>query len=193
MIVTLVCKNEENVHAIIDACHATVCYNSGVGLLSLIHGKPTVTIGNAFYNVAGTGRRADSFAAAVKLVADGACPPPTTETVRELVAWLVTRKYSFFTACDLIRQFEHRNSHGYKDITVTHLNWNGTSLPLGRVSLLSQVRKSSYLNGRLGLMIGTDSAWFDGSQTYTRGPIKTFFLDHFKRPLRRLMRRVKPA
>lgn len=189
----VVCRNEENVHAIIDACHATVCYNSGVGLLSLIHGKPTVTIGNAFYNVPETGWRADSFAAAVKLVADGACPAPATEVVRKLVAWLVTRKYSFFTACDLIREFEHRNSHGYKDITVTHLNWQGTSLPLGRVSVLSRVRKSSYVNGRLGLMIGTDPAWFDSTKAPARGPIKTFFLNNFKRPLRRLMRRVKPA
>jgi predicted glycosyltransferase involved in capsule biosynthesis len=189
----IVCQNQENVHAIIDSCDFTVCYNSGVGLLSLIHGKPTITIGNAFYNVNHTGHRADSLADAVALVASGNCTPPSTEAARRFIAWLITRKYSFFKADDLIREFKHRNSHGYRDIMVTHLNWNGHSLPLGRCSALGSIQANSYINGRLGLGIGTKVTWFDNPKLHARGPVKSFFLNYFKRPYRRLIGRLKSS
>ncbi|GAA5124109.1 glycosyl transferase [Luteolibacter yonseiensis] len=188
----IVCNNQENVHAVIDTCDFTVCYNSGVGLLSLIHGKPTVTIGNAFYNVHGTGHRADSFNEAVNLIARGNCPPPDPAVLKRFLAWLLTRKYSFFKADDHIRSFQHRNSHGYKDIMVTHFNWNGTSMPLGRTSAMSRIQKDSYINGRLGLAIGTSPDWFGNLGIHKRGPFKSFFLNYFKRPYRRFIARLKP-
>ncbi len=186
-----VCKNDENVHALIDSCDATVCYNSGVGLLSLIHGKPTVTIGNAYYNMEGMGFHAENLAEAVGKIADGACRPPSAESVRKFMAWLVTRKYSFFKAEDDIREFKHRNSHGYKDIMITHLNWNGVSLPLGRISALGVIGGKSYVNGRLGLSIGTDVGWFDDPKSTARGPIKSFLIRWVKKPLRRFFGSLK--
>ncbi len=187
----IVCANEENVHALIDLCDATLCYNSGVGLLSLIHGKPTVTIGNAFYNVASTGNRAASFQEAVEMLASGAFGPPSLDAVRKLIAWIVTKKYSFFTATDMIRSFKERKSHAYRDIMVTHLNWNGVSLPLGRASAVSSISKSSYVNGRLGLMIGIKASLIDTPPQHTRGPIKSFFINYAKKPWRRLISRLK--
>ncbi len=187
----VVCDNAENVHAVIDACDATVCYNSGVGLLALIHGKPTVTIGNAFYNVAATGKRAASFGDAVRLLAGGGGEPPAAGAVRNLIAWIVTRKYSFFTATDFFREFKDRRSHAYKDIMVTHLNWNDVSLPLGRVSALSSITEKSYVNGRLGLMIGVDLNGCAPAPAPPRGPLKSFFINHFKKPWRRYISRLK--
>ena len=187
----IVCKNQENVHAIIDACDYTICYNSGVGLLSLIHGKPTVTIGNAFYNVRNTGHRASSFHEAMSLVMNGNCSPPSGNAVKHFLGWLLTRKYSFFTADDDIREFKHRDSHGYRNIMVTHLNWNGESMPLGRISAMSRIQETSYINGRLGLAIGTNSEWFRGHRVGPRGPIKSLLIHYVKRPIRRLIERLK--
>lgn len=189
----IICNNEENVHAIIDACDVTVCYNSGVGLLSLIHGKPTMTIGNAFYNVSETGRRVPSFRQAVEKIAAGDFTPPSAEAVRRFVAWMISEKYSFFTATDLIREFAHRRSHGYKDIMVTHLNWKGLSMPLGRMAAVSKITRKSYVNGRLGLGIGVNPNCFGEQKGNTRGPIKSFFLTYFKRPARRFMRQLKSS
>jgi predicted glycosyltransferase involved in capsule biosynthesis len=186
-----VCENDENVHAVIDSCDITICYNSGVGLLSLIHGKPTITIGNAFYNVAGTGHRAASLADAADLAAGGACTPPAPQSVRTFVAWLITRKYSFFKAEDDIREFKHRNSHGYRNIMITHLNWNGIRMPLGRISSLAHIGGKSYVNGRLGLAIGTQVSWFDDPKSKPRGPIKSFLLRWVKKPARRFINSLK--
>ena len=95
---------EANIHALIDTCDFVVCYNSGVGLLSLIHGKPLVAIGNAFYNVPGTGRFADSFEAAVLLGRE--CLAPESYVVRKLVAWYLKVRYSTFIARDDVVEFE---------------------------------------------------------------------------------------
>lgn len=189
----ITCKNQENVHAVIDICDFTICYNSGVGLLSLIHGKPTVTIGNAFYNLRDTGHRAANFNEAVCLITSGNCLPPSETVMKHFLGWLLTRKYSFFIADDDIREFEHRNSHGYKNIMVTHLNWDGKSIPLGRISAMSRIQKSSYVNGRLGLAIGTKPEWFRELSVDTRSPIKSFLIRYFKRPARKFIDRLKSS
>jgi predicted glycosyltransferase involved in capsule biosynthesis len=186
-----ICENEENVHAVIDICDFTICYNSGVGLLSLIHGKPTVTIGNAFYNVCNTGHRAANFSEAVSLITSGNCIPPSEIAMNSFLGWLVTQKYSFFIADDDIRKFKHRNSHGYKNIMVTHFNWNGKSIPLGRISAMSKIQTTSYINGRLGLAIGIKPKWFRELSKDARGPIKSFFISYIKRPTRKLVNRIK--
>ena len=190
----LICENNDNVHAMIDLCDFTVCYNSGVGLLSLVHGKPTVTIGNAFYNVKETGHSATSFQDAITMIQSGECSLPCQTAVKRLVAWLVTRKYSFFKADDLIREFTHRNSHGYQNIMVSHFNWNGISMPLGRISATSRITESSYVNGRLSLSIGIDESrflMFKGPKP--RGMVKKILLSYVKQPLRKLINRRKTA
>lgn len=184
------CMNDENVHAVIEACDYTVCYNSGVGLLSIIHGKPTVTVGNAYYNVTDTGHRADSLEGAVDLVESGECTPPVKEAVHKFIAWLVSTKYSFFKADDVIVRKRHRKSHAYKNIMVTHLNWQGTSLPLGRSSALGSIGRDSYTNGRLGLGIGAapgQRAWS------SRRRRRVFFQDYIQRPYHQLLRYLKTA
>ena len=186
-----ICKNEENVHAVIDICDFTICYNSGVGLLSLIHGKPTVSVGNAFYNVCNTGHRAENFSEAVSLITSGKCIPPSEIVMKRFLGWLISQKYSFFIADDDIRKFKHRNSHGYKNIMVTHFNWNGQSIPLGRISAMSRIQTTSYINGRLGLAIGMKPKWFRELSIDTRGPIKSFFINYLKRPARKLVNRLK--
>lgn len=145
----------ENVHALIDLCEATICYNSGVGLLTLIHGRPLVTIGNAFYNVPGTGGRAANLDEAVRRFAAG-LEAPRLATVECLVAWLLFRKYSTFIAEDAIRDFKTRSAHGYAAIKITRLNWYGQTLALGRQLEGGRLSANSYANGRLGLHIGLD-------------------------------------
>lgn len=187
----IVCHNEDSVHALIEACDFTICYNSGIGLLSLIHGKPTITIGNAFYNVRDTAHRAACLQDALTLVNSGACCAPKRKAIQRFVAWLITRKYSFFKKDQRIDMPPLDRQNSFQSPMVTHLNWNGTSLPLGRTSALSHIQEGSYVNGRLGLAIGTEPSWFDNPQLHSRGPVKSFFLKYFKRPCRQFVRYLR--
>lgn len=110
----IVCNDHENIHALIDAVDAVICFNSGVGLLAILQNKKVVTLGNAYYNRSGVGRRAGSLESAITLALDE-WDPASDETLDRLTAWLLFRKYSFFKAKDVLREFENRLSHGYKD------------------------------------------------------------------------------
>ncbi|WP_172292875.1 glycosyltransferase [Pseudoruegeria sp. HB172150] len=121
----LLASRSDNVHAILDLCDAVVCYNSGVGLLAACHGKPLVTVGNAFYNLPGIGHRASDFAGAVDRVLSDPTPPSTPGT-EELIAKFLFHRYSFFTATDVIQEFETKKAHGYEDIRVSRAIIRGT-------------------------------------------------------------------
>jgi capsule polysaccharide modification protein KpsS len=43
---------EANIHDIIDSCTVTICINSGVGIETLLHLKPVITIGDSDYALA---------------------------------------------------------------------------------------------------------------------------------------------
>ena len=139
----------DNVHALIDSVDATLCYNSGVGLLSLLHGTTTITLGNAFYNLAGAGYRASSAAAGIAELKKGALERPADDLVLRIAAWFTLRKYSRFRATDHIIEFRTRKSHGYKDIRVTELRWRNVVQRLGRLNETVHFSWLSYAGARL--------------------------------------------
>ncbi len=129
----IVAERHDNIHYLIDVADATLCYNSGVGLLSVLHQKPTITLGNAFYNIAGAGYRATSAQEGVRTFLAGGIQPPKSELVARLAAWFLHRKYSQFIATDNVREFATRKAHSYKDILITKLRLDGTTYQLDRV------------------------------------------------------------
>jgi len=114
----LLADNKDNIHSLLDACQMVIVYNSGVGLLSACHGKPLISIGNAFYNLEGIGHFAGSLEEAVQKVAKGVSAPDMAK-VEDLVGKYLFHRYSWFTAKDDIREFAHRQAHGYKKIQVS--------------------------------------------------------------------------
>lgn len=143
-------SREDNIHCLLDIAAFVVCYNSGVGLLSLLHRTPTATIGNAFYNMAGAGYRAASVQDAIDAFKGGTLVPPPSNLVGKLAAWFLFRRYSQFVATDSIAEFKERKAHGYKDILVTHFRWNGLDIPLGRQRGFVQYSQRSYAWSQLG-------------------------------------------
>jgi predicted glycosyltransferase involved in capsule biosynthesis/capsule polysaccharide modification protein KpsS len=142
--------HDDNIHSLIDQAEAVVCYNSGVGLLAILHEKPVVTVGNAFYNIGGTGRRAASLAEAVALAA-GRPPAPPVNAVERLCAWFLFRKYSTFVADDDIRETPTRKIHAYQNILITTLRLDGRSYELGRMRQSGSFERKSYGAARLNL------------------------------------------
>jgi capsule polysaccharide modification protein KpsS len=138
----IIAAREDNVHALLDIADATLCYNSG--LLSLLHRTATITLGNAFYNISGAGYRASSASEGIDAFLGGKVTPPPQETVLRLAAWFTQRKYSTFIATDDIREFEHRKSHGYKNILVTEFKWKGHSHTLARLKQTAPFSWESY-------------------------------------------------
>lgn len=139
----------DNIHALIDSVDATLCYNSGVGLLSLLHETITITLGNAFYNLAGAGHRASSAVAGIAALKSGELKRPPRDLVLRIAAWFALRKYSRFRARDHIVEFQTRKSHGYKDIRVTELRWKDAVERLGRLSETVRFSWLSYAGARM--------------------------------------------
>jgi predicted glycosyltransferase involved in capsule biosynthesis len=146
----IIASREDNIHFLLDAASFVVCYNSGVGLLSLIHETPTATLGNAFYNLSGAGIRCSSLTDAISQFKDGSLKRPPRELVDRIVAWFTLRKYSNFIATDSISEFAIRKAHGYRDILVTHFRWNGLDIPMGRQRQVSPFTNKSYLWSQIG-------------------------------------------
>lgn len=114
----MLAERRDNVHALLDMVDAVVCYNSGVGLLAACHGKPVVTVGNAFYNLEGVGHVAASVDEALaRACADPA--PPDPDKVAALIAKYLFHRYSPFSAEDDIREVATRRIHGYRNIRVS--------------------------------------------------------------------------
>jgi len=145
----IIAAREDNIHFLLDIASFTVCYNSGVGLLSLIHQKPTATLGNAFYNMANAGVHCASLEDAIQRYLAGHITAPPADTIARIVAWFILRRYSNFIATDSISEFTNRKAHGYKDILVTHFRWRGHDLPLGRQKEISPFTKQSYVWAQL--------------------------------------------
>lgn len=145
----IIAGRNDNIHCLIDISTATLCYNSGVGLLSVIHGKPTATLGNAFYNIAGAGYKAKSAADAVKKMKEGLVLPPEPDLILRLAAWFTQRKYSRFRAKDHIRDMEKRKAHDYKDIRVTEFRWQNQCQNLHRLNESVQFSWKSYAGARI--------------------------------------------
>ncbi|SFB59628.1 Predicted glycosyltransferase involved in capsule biosynthesis [Rhizobium sp. NFR07] len=140
----IIAERMDNVHTLLDLADATLCYNSGVGLLSILHQKPTITLGNAFYNICGVGYRSTSSLEGVNAFLSGSVVPPPLDTVNRLTAWFIHRKYSTFIATDHIKDFDTRKSHAYRDISVTTFRWKEHSFQLRRLKEESPFSWKSY-------------------------------------------------
>ncbi len=146
-----ICGPDDNIHALIELSHSVIVYNSGVGLLALLHGRRVVTLGNAFYNFEGLGRRATDFAEAVE-IAFGGGEGFLERDVTHFVAWLLFRKYSFFSAESVMRDFGHRQSHEYRNLRCYQLGQPGRE-SRRRARLERRFSDTSYASARLGVQI----------------------------------------
>lgn len=151
----IIASREDNIHFLLDAASFVVCYNSGVGLLSMIHEKPTATLGNAFYNMMGAGAHCSSVNDAISRFKEGSLTAPSPDLMDRITAWFTLRKYSNFIATDSISEFAIRKAHGYKDILVTHFRWNGLDIPLGRQKQISPYTANSYLASQMADTLGS--------------------------------------
>jgi predicted glycosyltransferase involved in capsule biosynthesis len=148
----ILADQNDNIHSLIELASFTVCYNSGVGLISIMHERPTYTVGNAYYNVGEAGVFCDSLENAV--VKHRQAPhQPRTEEVLRLVAWLKKYRYSSFSAIDDVREFADRRSHGYKRVVVNRIVLNGQALDLDRAANSHPFGERSFGLGVLGLSV----------------------------------------
>ncbi|MFO7782814.1 MAG: galactosyltransferase-related protein [Spirochaetia bacterium] len=141
---------DDNIHRLIDEADCVVCYNSGVGLLALLHEKPCVCVGNAFYLYGNLGKRAPNVEAAVRTALEDTPAPARADVIR-LCAWFIHRKYSFFVADDRIIETDTRRIHSYANIAVTRLRWKGRDLRLRRFREDVPFSVMSYGGGRIGM------------------------------------------
>ncbi|MFT3928191.1 MAG: hypothetical protein QM778_37025 [Myxococcales bacterium] len=142
----VVCDSDDNIHALIELCDALVCFNSGVGFLGLIHEKPLVTVGNAFYNLPGTGQRASALAQALaQVVAQRSAPEP--ELMTRYLAWHLFHKYAFFKATSEIQELRTRRAHHYRNLLPYQLA--GDQLASLRASVDYRFDPASYAAGKL--------------------------------------------
>lgn len=152
----VVCAHDDNVHALIDLVDVTICYNSGVGLLSVLHEKKTIAVGNAYYVKPGLGIAAKDFSSAVNLAfaPDSDSAPPDAAAVNAFAGWLLEKKYSFYKSESIIRNFGHRKSHGYHGSRMYVLNYDGFSFAGGLSKISSSVSEVSYGGAKLMLSPG---------------------------------------
>ncbi|WP_429091574.1 glycosyltransferase [Aeromonas veronii] len=144
----------DNVHALIDVCDAVIVYNSGVGLLALAHQKPVYCLGNAYYS--GENKFAinvSNIETTLDLINTGSDKLFTEHELATFLAWLSFRKYSWFSAEDVIREFSDRKSHGYRNISVNTINIDGISMSCGNNIHKYPFSQRSYLAWKIGLGI----------------------------------------
>lgn len=165
----ILASREDNIHCLLDIASFVVCYNSGVGLLSLLHRTPTATIGNAFYNMAGAGYRAASVQDAINTFKAGAIAAPPAELIERITAWFIFRRYSQFVATDSISEFKERKAHGYKDILVTHFRRNGLDIPLGRQRSFVRYSQRGYAWSQLSAKVNSNAKHHHHSKYYGWG------------------------
>lgn len=148
----IVANDRDNIHYLIDICSATIVYNSGVGLLSCIHQKPTYNIGNAYYSSKNLSQKVKSLADAVACYKDKS-HEISDLSITKFVDWLVYEKYSWFSADTVLREFKDRKAHGYQNIVVEILNLDNTRKNCGNRNQSYPFSEKSYLawKGKLGL------------------------------------------
>lgn len=148
----MIADNNANIHSLIDICDATVVYNSGVGLLSCIHQKPTFNIGNAYYTAEKyLSNQVSSIQEAINKLQNKDYHTSTKEELFIFLDWLMTKKYSWFTADNIIREFQTRKSHGYDNIMVEVLNLDGKIHNSGARYSSFPFSTKSYLGWKTGL------------------------------------------
>lgn len=159
----VLCSEEDNVHALLELADTVICYNSGVGLLALAHGRELKTIGNAFYNRKGVfGKNHTDFQEAVAdVAAKNALILPDPERVLQLYDWLLFSKYAFFRATSKIVELAHRRIHGYTDVHIYQAGLDGHSFSNLLVTEEFPLQKGSYLAGKLHVAFPQEDRYID--------------------------------
>ncbi|HIW06401.1 MAG TPA: hypothetical protein H9889_03625, partial [Candidatus Ignatzschineria merdigallinarum] len=148
----IIATERDNIHALIDLASAIIVYNSGVGLLSCLHQKPTFNIGNAYYTSQNLSKQVNSIQEAVDIYEKKEYQKISTDILVKYIDWLVFERYSWFSAESSIREFAERKAHGYKNIVVEMCNFQQQGL-INTGSRISQFQFSSksYLGWKVGL------------------------------------------
>lgn len=143
-------SQEENIHALIDISDAIHLYNSGVGLLALAHQKPLFHVGNAYYNSENAlATRVQNLDNTIKVFSENAQTFANLDKIEKFFAWLIFEKYSWFNADDVIKNFDDRKAHGYKNISVEILNLDKKIYFTGSAMSGYSYSSKSYLNWRV--------------------------------------------
>lgn len=141
--------NDENIHAVIDCVNTVLLYNSGVGLLALAHNKPVYTVGNAYYSFNGSlTKQIEKLDIIIKDLDNDTLFSLNENKTINLFNWLIKEKYSWFTAKDVIKEFDNRKSHAYDFINVEFFNFKGKTWFSGLNPLFSY-NDRTYLNAIL--------------------------------------------
>jgi len=141
--------NDENIHAVIDCVNTVLLYNSGVGLLALAHNKPVYTVGNAYYSFNGSlTKQIEKLDIIIKDLDNDTLFSLNENKIINLFNWLIKEKYSWFTAKDVIKEFNNRKSHAYDFINVEFFNFKGKTWFSGLNPLFSYSDRT-YLNAML--------------------------------------------
>ena len=85
--------NEQNIKALVELADAVLLINSGVGILSMIYGKPILVAGHAFYNHLGIAHPVQD----INDVLNGLSFQPDTEKTLRFLSYLINEFYSFGT------------------------------------------------------------------------------------------------
>lgn len=146
----IIASDKDNIHCLIDISSATIVYNSGVGLLSCIHNKPTFNIGNAYYSSKTLSRQVHTLSEAIALFKSEDISISKYDILKYL-DWLIYERYSWFTAESIIREFSDRKSHGYKNIVVEIINLSGDSINCGSRNVSYPFSKKSYIGWKTSM------------------------------------------
>lgn len=121
-----ICDADDNVHALIESSDALACYNSGVGLLGLIHNKPVYTFGCSFYSSLnlGLGIQVRTLSEVIERVVSN-MDIVDNYRVKKFLTWLIFYKYSFYKSDTVMRDFGERRSHGYRNSRFYLINYEG--------------------------------------------------------------------
>lgn len=158
----VLCSEEDNVHALLELANTVICYNSGVGLLALAHGRELKTVGNAFYNRnSGFGKQYADFQEAVNDTAESVVTKPDPERVLQFYDWLLFSKYAFFRATSKMVELAHRKVHGYTNIQVYQAGLDDHSFSSLIASEELPLEKGSYLTGRLHVAFPEEDRYID--------------------------------
>lgn len=152
----VICDDSDNIHALIEISDAVICYNSGVGLLALMHRKPVFTVGRSFYSKSHYG-----LATAVSLPEDAVTIIKSgggaqQGDIEKFIYWLITKKYSFYKSVSVIRDFGDRKSHGYKSSKFYLVNYDGFSLKSKNLAEDHSFSLISYGAAKLNISLGID-------------------------------------
>lgn len=145
----IVVSREANIHALIDICDATLTYNSGVGLLSVIHQKPTYCLGNTYYSLHGKfAKSVMSIEGAINRIKNDEAIKYNQQDLVKFLSWLIFHKYSYFGAISKINDLGDRYSHSYSRILVNKFRWASKSILFGD-SVEVSFNPFSYAGARL--------------------------------------------